>query len=64
MAPLLSQEQRIEALCARRSGKTCSCCSRFDASEGISEQFEFRVEAVSGADIQDLNKVIGEQCSS
>jgi type VI secretion system secreted protein VgrG len=58
MAPL-SQQQRISVL---RSplGEDVLTLSRLDAGEGVSQQFQYRIEAVSETEIGNLDSLIGQ----
>ena len=58
----LSQDTRIAQL-STPLGKDVLVLVRFDGTEGLSELFEFRVEALSERVDIDFDKAIGQQCS-
>jgi type VI secretion system secreted protein VgrG len=58
----LSQDKRIGQL-STPLGKDVLVLVRFDGTEGLSELFEFRVEALSERADIDFDEVIGQQCS-
>lgn len=62
MASQLTQESRIAVL-ETPLGKDVLVAIRFDGSEGVSELFDFRVEASSEQSNIDFDKAIGNNCS-
>jgi type VI secretion system secreted protein VgrG len=62
MASELTQDKRIASL-ETPLGKDVLAASRFDGSEGVSELFEFRIEALSEQANLDFDKAIGNNCS-
>src|SRR5688500_9342782 len=57
----LSQERRVASL-TTPLGENVLVLTRFDAGEGISELFEYRVEAISATRVEPDDSV-GEHCS-
>jgi type VI secretion system secreted protein VgrG len=62
MSPQLTQDTRIGEL-KTPLGKDKLVLSRFDATEGLGELFEFRVEAISEDEDIDFNGAIGQNCA-
>lgn len=62
MASELTQDSRIASL-ETPLGKDALVAVRFDGAEGVSELFEFRVEALSEQSNVDFDKAIGNNCS-
>ncbi|VTZ48163.1 Type VI secretion system Vgr family protein [Methylocella tundrae] len=62
MASELTQDSRIASL-ETPLGKDALVAVRFDGSEGLSELFEFRVEALGEQSNVDFDKAIGNNCS-
>jgi len=62
MAAGLTQDQRIASL-DTPLGKDVLVAVRFDGMEGISELFDFRIEALSEQADIDFDKAIGNNCS-
>jgi type VI secretion system secreted protein VgrG len=62
MASALTQDKRIASL-ETPLGKDVLAAVRFDGAEGLSELFEFRIEALSEQPNLDFDKAIGNNCS-
>jgi type VI secretion system secreted protein VgrG len=62
MADDLKQDRRI-AILSTPLGKDRLVLSGFDGVEGLSELFEFRIEASSADDSIDFDRILGLQCS-
>ena len=62
MSAGLLQDQRIASL-NTPLGKDVLALTGFEATEGLSELFEFRVDALSKDENIDFNKAIGRNCS-
>jgi type VI secretion system secreted protein VgrG len=62
MSAGLVQDQRIASL-NTPLGKDVLALTGFEATEGLSELFEFRVDALSKDENIDFNKAIGHNCS-
>jgi len=62
MGQKLTQDTRICEL-TTPLGKDVLVLVRLDASEGLSELFEYRIECLSETDDIDFNQAIGQQCS-
>src|SRR5262245_41064994 len=62
MAPKLSQSKRIASL-KTPLGENVLVVTRFDGGEGISELFEYRIEALSEEDNLDFDQAIGQHCT-
>lgn len=62
MASQLSQDKRIAAL-KTPLGENKLVLTRFDAGEGISDLFEYRIEAVSDDPGVELEDLIGQHCT-
>lgn len=62
MASALTQDKRIASL-ETPLGKDVLAAVRFDGAEGLSELFEFRIEALSEQSNLDFDKAIGNNCS-
>src|SRR5882757_268731 len=58
----LTQDKRIGVL-TTPLGKDVLVLVRFDGSEGLSELFEFRIEALSEEPDINFDKAIGQQCT-
>ncbi len=61
MSDSLEQDQRVAKL-DTPFGKDVLVLTRFDASEGLSELFEYRIDALSKKDV-DFDQAIGRNCS-
>jgi len=59
---VLTQNNRVGVL-TTPLGQDVLCLVRFDGHEGLSEVFEFNVEAISEQEIIDFDKAIGQQCT-
>jgi type VI secretion system secreted protein VgrG len=57
----LSQERRVASL-TTPLGENALALTRFDAGEGISEIFEYRIEAIS-EEPRDVESIIGQHCT-
>jgi type VI secretion system secreted protein VgrG len=62
MAAEITQDQRIASL-DTPLGKDMLVAVRFDGMEGLSELFDFRIEALSEQADVDFDKAIGNNCS-
>jgi len=62
MSSGLSQAKRIASF-KTPLGSDKFVVTHFDGTEGLSELFEFRIEAVSDDENVDLSKILGELCS-
>ena len=62
MAPKLNQSKRIASL-TTPLGENVLVVTRFDGGEGISELFEYRIEALSEEDNLDFDQAIGQHCT-
>ena len=62
MASELTQDKRIASL-ESPLGKDTLVAARFDGAEGLSELFEFRIDALSEQANVDFDKAIGNNCS-
>lgn len=62
MAAQLTQDKRIASL-ETPLGKNTLAAVRFDGAEGVSELFDFRIEALSEQSKIDFDKAIGNNCS-
>src|SRR4051794_9790000 len=62
MPSQLSQDDRIAAL-TTPLGDDVLVVARFDAGEGLSELFEYRIEALSQQPDIDLDSLIGQHCT-
>lgn len=62
MASALTQDKRIASL-ETPLGKDTLAAVRFDGAEGLSELFEFRIDAVSEQSNVDFDKALGNNCS-
>lgn len=62
MSPQLTQDTRIGEL-RTPLGKDKLVLTRLDATEGLSELFEYRIEAISLEEDIDFDKAIGQNCS-
>jgi type VI secretion system secreted protein VgrG len=62
MASQLSQDDRIAAL-KTPLGENVLVVTRFDAGEGLSELFEYRIEALSDRPDIDFDSLIGQHCT-
>jgi type VI secretion system secreted protein VgrG len=62
MSPQLTQDTRIGEF-RTPLGKDTLVLTRFDATEGLSELFEYRIEAVSLKEDIDFDGAIGQNCS-
>jgi type VI secretion system secreted protein VgrG len=62
MASQLAQDNRVATL-KTPLGENVLAVNRFDAGEGLSELFEYRVEALSENGTLDFDDAIGEHCS-
>jgi type VI secretion system secreted protein VgrG len=61
MSSGLSQAKRIASF-KTPLGEDFFVITRFDATEGLSELFEYRIEALSKAENADLSSMLGEKC--
>jgi type VI secretion system secreted protein VgrG len=59
----LSQANRIGVLTTPIPGVDALALTRFDGTEGLSETFEYRIEALSDLQDIDFNQALGRQCS-
>jgi len=59
----LKQDRRIAKLDVPPFGKDVLVLTRFDASEGLGELFEYRIGALSKEENADFDKAIGRNCS-
>ena len=62
MSSGLSQAKRLASF-KTPLGDDKFAITRFDGTEGLSELFEFRIEAVSDDENADLSQILGERCS-
>ena len=62
MASSLSQDNRVATL-HTPLGENVLVISRLDGGEGISELFEYRIEALSENDALNFDDAIGQHCS-
>lgn len=62
MSPQLTQDTRIGEF-RTPLGKDTLVLTRFDATEGLSELFEYRIEAISLKEDIDFDDAIGQNCS-
>jgi type VI secretion system secreted protein VgrG len=64
----LSQDNRLGVLSTpldldTRRGRDALVLVRFEGNEGLSELFEYRIEALSNLENIDFNKALGQQCT-
>ncbi len=62
MSGALGQDERL-AVFETPLGPDFFVLTKFEGEEGLSEIFEFRVEALCRADNADLGRILGEKCS-
>jgi type VI secretion system secreted protein VgrG len=62
MSAGLTQAKRIASF-KTPAGDDYFVITRFDGADGLSELFEYRIEAVRAKDDADLSQILGEKCS-